>query len=68
MNLRNLARRSFFSIQAWEDAERVLLTAGFNQDDADVVLKCAQRNSLPPIKFARAAVQLRRHVKKGNPI
>ena len=68
MNLLNLARRSTYSVATWEDAERVLHTAGFSKEDTEVVLKCALRNALPPIKFARAAVQLREHVLAGSPI
>ena len=68
MNLEKFARGSTHSVASWEDAERILHTAGFTKEDAEVVLKCARRNSLPPIRFARAAVQLREHVLAGNPI
>lgn len=68
MNLQSFARRSTYSVPVWEDAERVLHTAGFSEKDTEAVLRCALRNHLPPIKFARAAVQLREHVLAGNPI
>lgn len=68
MDLQNLARRSIYGVPVWEDAERVLHTAGFSKEDTDIVLKCAHRNRLPPIAFARAAVQLREHVLRGNPV
>lgn len=68
MNLQTLSRRSTYSVPVWESAERVLLTAGFNKEDIDVVFRCALKNNLPPIAFARAAVQLREHVSAGNPV
>ena len=68
MNLQNFARRSTYSVPTWEEAENVLHTAGFDKKDAEAVLTCALRNNLPPIRFARAAVQLREHVLSGNPI
>ena len=68
MNLQNFSRRSIYSVPVWEDAERILHTAGFSTEDTEAVLKCALRNNLPPISFSRAAVQLREHVSAGNPV
>lgn len=68
MNLQNLARRSTYSVVVWEAAQQILFTAGLEKDDAATVLGCALKNNLHPVKFARAAVQLREHVLAGNPI
>lgn len=68
MNLRSFARTTAYDVPTWEAAERVLVTAGFEASEIRIILSCARRNKLQPIRFARAAVQLREHIGEGLPL
>jgi len=65
MTLQEYARESPFTIKDWRSAEELLKGCGFSEEDAAAVLRAAFTNALHPYDFARAAVQLRNHVKSG---